>query len=98
MKFLKVIFTKIVGLKNKSLSGNASGSRVERYPGVRIRTSKINVEIRSVQINVQFSPRLRAETHVRSTALGGFDSPRLDLRKSPLAGVTLEDVKTSVAV
>ena len=37
-------------------------------------------------------------THVRSTALGGFDSPRLDLRKTPLAGVTLEDVTTSVAV
>lgn len=35
---------------------------------------------------------------MRSTALGGFDSPRLDLRKSPLAGVMLEDVSTSNAV
>ena len=78
----------------KILESNTSGSQVERCPGIRIRISNQKCP----KQNFQFSPRLRAETHVRSTALGGFDSPRLDLRKSPLAGVTLEDVKTSNAV
>ena len=46
----------------------------------------------------KFSPRLRAATHMRSTALGGFAPTQAGPQQTPLVGVVLIDVETSVAV
>ena len=46
----------------------------------------------------KFSPRLRAATHMRSAALGGFAPSQARPQQTPLVGVALVDVETSVAV
>ena len=44
------------------------------------------------------SPRLRAATHVRSAALGGFAPSQARPQQAPLVGAALVVVETSVAV
>ena len=45
----------------------------------------------------ELSPRLRAATHMRFAALGGFESSQARPQQAPLVGAALEMVLPSVA-
>ena len=64
----------------------ATGSRQDRETGTSRR-----------QECPELSPRLRAATHMRFAALGGFEPSQARPQQAPLVGAALETVLPSVA-